>query len=117
MTMTVEDADSIRKLAELAAATFPDELGGEEIDIDDSDVDELRGCTLSVLYDPEDEAVRSFSVSDLQDLQGTITISLGGGKLDPDLLDSSRVTGPNTREINLGALESVIESLEDALED
>ena len=117
LTMTVEDAESIRKLAELAAATFPDALGGEAINIDESDVEELRGCTLTVVYDPTAEAVRSFSISDLQEIQGTITVSLTGGKLDPDLLDPDRVTGPNTRRIDLGALQSVIESLEDAFDD
>ncbi len=111
MTLRVQDAGSLKSLLEIARDSFPDQFDSEKIEIDDSDVEELVGGTLSVIYDPTTETVRSFSVSDIGEMTGAVTISFRSGDIDPALLDSSRVAGPNTRELDIGALKSMFEGL------
>lgn len=78
-------------------------LGGE--------MDELLGASLAVTYDPATEQVRSFSITDVGPMKGTIVIALRDGEIDPALLDSARVAGPNTRTLDLNALESMFENM------
>lgn len=111
LTLTVKDAQSLRNLMELAADAFPGEIDKDDIKIDDSDVAELVGGTLSVVYDPATETVKSFSVSNIGDMTGAISVSFRSGGIDPALLDSSRVAGPDTRTVDIGALKSLFEGL------
>ena len=103
VTITVRDAESLRKLAEIAKSAMGDTIDAE-IDFDNDDAQELFGCTLGIVYDPKSEAVRSFSVSDVGEMSGKVTISLHGGAIDPGMLDPARVTTPNTRTFDAGAL-------------
>lgn len=111
LTLTVKNAQSLRNLIELAADAFPEEIDKGDIDIDDSDVAELVGGTLSVLYDPASETVRSFTVSNVGEMTGTISISFRSGDIDPAMLDSRRVARPGVRTLDVGALKSLIERL------
>ena len=79
----------------------------EEPDID-SDL-ELIGSTLSVVYDPDTQLVRSFGLHDLGSSGGSISVGIGQGEVDPALLDSTRVTTPNTKTLDLGALEALFD--------
>ncbi len=106
VTITVRDAESLRRLAEIARSAMGEAADGE-IDIDEDDVQEILGCTLGIVYDPWAEAVRSFSISNVGGMSGTITISLRGGAIDPGLLDPARVTTPNTRTFDVGALAAI----------
>ncbi len=116
LTLKIENADSLRNLLALAAKSFPSELDEKDLDqIDDDDVEDLMGATLSVVYDPDKEVVRSFSITNLGDVEGTISIALSGGEIDPALLDSSRVAKPGTRTLDIGALMDMIESFGDAV--
>jgi len=110
LTLPIKNADAFKNLVSFFAKNMGQDPG--EIDIDDSDIKELLGATFSVVYDPQTESVRSFSVSNVAEMKGTITVSLHKGEIDPNLLDKSRVTGPNTRVLDLTALESLIRGLE-----
>ena len=77
--------------------------------IDEDEGEQLFGSTLRIVYDPEAELVHSFSISDFGDKKGTLSISISGDSLDPDLLDSSRVVGPNTRTFDVAALMALAE--------
>lgn len=110
LTLPIRDAEAFRTLVAFFARNMGEDPG--EIDIDDSDIEELLGATFSVVYDPESEAVRSFSVSNIAEVQGTISVALHGGEIDPGMLDIDRVKGPNTRVLDLSALESLLEGLE-----
>ncbi len=103
ISITVRDAESLRKLAEIAAKAMGKTADGD-LDIDDDDARELVGCKLNIVYDPTSETVRSFSISDVGEMTGRITISLIGGAIDPALLDQTRVVTPNTRVLDINAL-------------
>ena len=82
---------------------------------DDMDIDgeeDLIGSTMRVVYDPKAERVRSVSLVDLGDLNGTLTLSLREGGIDPALIDPARVTTPQTRTFDLGALKSMIQGFQ-----
>lgn len=73
----------------------------------DSGGEELIGTTVSVVYDPEAEAVRSLAVENIGGPGSRVTVSFGEGEIDPKLLDSSRVASPDTPKLDLGALEAL----------
>jgi len=110
LTLPIKDAAAFKNLIGLFAKNMGEDPG--EIEIADKDIEDLLGATFSVVYDPESESVRSFSVSNVAEMRGTVTIALRGGPIDPDLLDKSRVAGPNARVLDLSAMASLIEGLE-----
>ena len=123
LSLPIEDEEALQALerlvirsAEVAAQSQADEgQGSVEIDVDDIDLDgerDLLGSTLTVVYDPQQELVRSFGITDLGETAGSITVAIGQGELDPALLDSSRVTTANTRVFDLAALESIVKQFE-----
>ena len=108
LTMPIANSESLESLIRLAVNV----KGGKDVDDEDISVDrgkgeELYGSTLEIVYDTTTETVQSFSITDFGEKKGTVKISIGGDSLDPDLLDSSRVTGPNTRTIDLSVLMSL----------
>lgn len=113
LTITMDDTESLANLLRLAARAFGEE--DAEIELDADDGKELIGATLQVLYDPAAETVRSFSISNIADVRGTITVTLSGATMDADLFDANRVKGPNTRVWDLSAFESVIKALEKSI--
>jgi hypothetical protein len=125
LTLPIEDTEAINQLILMAAkfAENTDEIDLEELeaelDSEDPFEDEigLIGSTISIVYDPETEEVRSFTFSDFGQANGTLSIDIGGGEIDPALFDASRVTTPNTRTFDLGALQSVLEQFEVKLDD
>ncbi len=74
---------------------------------DEEDLSKLIGGTISIVYDPDAGLVRSLSVEDIGEMQGSVTIAVRNGSIDPALLDSSRVTTPSTRTLDLAALDSM----------
>lgn len=116
LTLKIENAESFRNLLAIAAKSFPGKFDEKDIvQIDDEDVEDLIGATLSVVYDPDKEVVRSFSIANLGDVEGTIAIAFTGGQIDPALLDSSRVAKPGTRTLDIGAIMGMIESFGEAV--
>lgn len=111
LTLPIEDAEALENLIKVVAEAMNEKIDADDLDIEDDM--ELLGCTFSVIYDPEEETVRSFSISDFGDQNGTITVSLLEGEIDEDLLDSDRVTTPSTRVLDLSALISTVSSLEE----
>ena len=115
LTLPIKDAGTLRALGHLKVFQDLLEEEGEDIDIDaeieDGDGEELYGSTIEVVYDPKKQLVRSISIEDIGEMKGRITISLDDGEIDPDLLDSSRVTNDNTRVLDLGALMGTIKDL------
>ena len=112
VTIAVHDAESLRKLMQIAKTVMGEKIDGE-IDMSDDAAKEFLGCTLRVVYDPAAQAVRSFSVSDLGEMKGTVTISLRGGAIDAALLDPARVTTPNTRRLDAGVLMEMVKALQE----
>lgn len=98
------DDDDLRKLEDIDSI--------ESALRDEDDLKMLVGGTISIVYDPDARLVRSFSVEDIGELQGSVTIAVRNGSIDPDLLDSSRVTTPSTRTLDLAALESMFGNLD-----
>ena len=112
LTLPIDDAKSLEGLIRMAAKIHDGkDIPEGEITIDEDDGEELFGSTLQIVYDPDRELVRSFSISDFGDKKGTLSISISGDSLDPDLLDSDRVTGPNTRTFDVAALMSLVKQL------
>jgi len=109
LTLPIRNAGSLRDLVAMIARNMGEDPS--DIELNDNDISDLVGATFSVVYDPEAEAVRSFSVSDLAELRGTVSISLLSGSIDPAYLDQDRVVGPDTRVLDLTALEGVLEGL------
>ena len=103
ISIETDDAATLRNLIEMVAAVAGED-GEHEVDVDDTDVEELLGTRLAIVYDPKTESVRSFSITGIHGIAGVITVSLQGGEIAHDLLDSARVTGPKTRVLDLGAL-------------
>lgn len=110
LTLHVKNAEVLRRLIALGAKVAGEHADGK-IEIGEGDADELVGCTLAVTYDPQSLSVRSFSISDIAEMKGTITIALRAGGIDAALLDPARVTTPNTRTIDAGFLKSILETV------
>lgn len=109
VTLRVQNVEVLHKLVEIAAAATGKQVDAD-LDISEDDAKELLGCTLAVIYDPQSQKVRSFSVSDVAEMKGTITIGLHDGVIDPAMFDSARVAAPGTRTIDTGFLKGLIEA-------
>ena len=119
LAITIEDASAIKGLITTLATL--DEDVDIDVDVDvaaeidaelsDKDLPGLIGSTMEIVYEPTNETVRSFALRDFGEANGTISFALTDGQLDPALLDEQRVIGPNTRTIDLSALESMFEGL------
>lgn len=113
LSLPVTDDTPFKSLIAFAAKQMGQDADQPDLgDIDGSDFADLIGATFTVVYDPQAEAVRSFSVSNVADMKGTVSVALHGGEIDADLLDSNRVKGPNTRVLDISALKSLVEGLE-----
>lgn len=111
LVFPVRNSESLRNLIATVASSMGKQVNKADLDLSDKDLSDLVGATFSVVYDPQAEAVRSFSVSDIADMHGTVTVSLLGGSIDPALLDKSRVIGANTRVLDLTALQGLVEGI------
>ncbi|MBI1827587.1 MAG: hypothetical protein HYR83_14520 [Planctomycetes bacterium] len=108
-TLRVKNVEVLRKLVAVATAATGKQMDGE-MDISENDAKEILGCTLGVTYEPQTQAVRSFSISDIAEMKGTITIALQDGSMNPAMLDPARVTTPNTRTIDAGFLKTMFDA-------
>jgi len=108
-TLRINNVESLRKLVEVAAAATGTQVK-EDLDIAENDAKDILGCTLAVTYDPQTQAIRSFSITDIAEVKGTITIGLRDGSIDPKMLDSARVTTPNTKTIDASFLKSMFDA-------
>lgn len=70
----------------------------------DNDAAKLVGATISVVYDPALEQVRSVSLTNLGRTNGRVTVELRNGVIDPAWLAAERVVTPQTRTVDLQAL-------------
>jgi hypothetical protein len=117
LTLPIEDASSLNELIVTAARMAGEDVTKEvEAEIradglDDDDLGPLLGSTLEVVYDPANERVQSFTLANFGEAQGTISVRVGDGEIDANLLDSSRVTSSKTRTLDLSALVGLIEGL------
>ncbi len=119
LTLPIKDASTLRALARIKILSEDDRSDDEaEItrklarEIDDDDGEELFGTTIEVIYDPTAKAVRSLTIGNLGATHGSVSIKIREGEIDPDLLDSSRVIGPDTRVLDIDALKKTIEAFE-----
>ncbi|MHC4695578.1 MAG: hypothetical protein ACYTFA_02420 [Planctomycetota bacterium] len=120
LTLPIDDAEALAALeglAERAHGIDDEQIKSEVHDAmrehhRDHDDEELIGSTLTVVYDPAAELVRSFGIENLGSTDGRINVTIGEGEIDPALFDSSRVTTPNTRTLDLNALKSMFEGFE-----
>ncbi|UCC30038.1 MAG: hypothetical protein JSU86_17795 [Phycisphaerales bacterium] len=87
-------------------------MNGAEVPADDDD--ESIGSTLTIVYDPSADVVRSFKITDLGPIKGTMSVTIKAGELDPLLLDPGRLTTPQTHTLDLGGVESLLEEIESA---
>lgn len=118
LILPIKDASTIQALVQLESLTGSkrelDENARQALrdladEIDDDDVKDLVGATISVIYDPGNKQVRSLAIENVGGLAGRIELSFGEGDIDPQLLDSSRVTNENTRVFDLDALQNMME--------
>ncbi|MCH8114243.1 MAG: hypothetical protein IIB25_02075 [Chloroflexi bacterium] len=79
---------------------------------DEEDLQKLVGGTVNIVYDQDAGLVRSFSVEDIGEMKGSVTVAIRNGSIDPDLLDSSRVTTASTRTLDLAALQSMFDGFD-----
>jgi len=123
LTRLITDVANVE--AQIAAVVEDEAVGGDEdaagrrveirqeVELELSDeMSELLGCAVTLVYDPAVERVRSFSISDLGPMKGTVTVGLRDGEIDPALLDPDRVAGPNTRTVDLAALGPLLMNLQ-----
>ncbi|UCC29484.1 MAG: hypothetical protein JSU86_14935, partial [Phycisphaerales bacterium] len=122
LTLPIPDAEALQNLARMAAMAADEELKREgkesdidldeiDVDVDDDDLNDLFGSTLHVVYDPGTKLVRRFAITDFGKNKGSLSVELSDGKIDTALLDASRVTGPNTRTIDLSAFQKLIDKV------
>jgi hypothetical protein len=128
LTVPIENAEALAALAELAQDDQPRSatqnritIQAQRIEINaaerDEDVDieadsDLIGCTLAVVYDPVAEVVRSFSIYNLGSAGGSIIVNIGQGEIDPALLDPTPLMTPDTKTLDLRALESLFQNID-----
>ncbi len=135
LTLPIEDETTVKAISRLksisgkntiqvgvgASARQPPKLdirlcrgeGDEAADeTDASNLKGLFGITLKIIYDPHEEIVRSLVIEDIGDSNGHISVTIGEGEMDPNLLDSSTVTDASTRVLDLGALQKMFKSFE-----
>ena len=115
MTLPIQDAQALEDLIRAAAEAADEdiEISGDEGDTDIDEDNELIGSTLEIVYDPTADLVRSFALTDFGEAKGTLSVVISGKDLDPRLFDADRVTTPNTRTLDLAALESLLSGLGD----
>lgn len=115
LTLPIQDAEALQNLARMAAMAAGEEsdidLDEINVDVDDDDLNDLFGSTLHVVYDPGTKLVRRFAITDFGKNKGSLSVELSDGKIDTALLDASRVTGPNTRTIDLSAFQKLVDKL------
>jgi hypothetical protein len=122
LTLPIKDAEALAALGRLAdpspgrTTVEEDTVVVHEVTVTqhaqvDED-DELIGATLTVVYDPATEVVRSFGVHDFGSPGSKIMINIGQGQIDPALFDPESVTTPNTRVLDLRALEAMFENMQ-----
>ncbi len=118
LSLSIDDAEALAGFEQMLIASagaaaeeaIADVTADADVEINLLDMDEgneLIGCTLSVVYDPATEKVRSFGIEGLGGPDSRINIVIGEGEIDPDLFDSDRVVTPSTRTFDLGALEAM----------
>ena len=124
LTLPIEDAEALAALEQwVEKAESATEkrtavvIGKGDVEVQAAQIDvdadnELIGSTLRVVYDPEAEAVRSFSIDDLGSPGSSISVSIGEGEIDPASLDHNNYTTPNTRTLDLGALQSIFKQFD-----
>jgi hypothetical protein len=121
LTVPIPDAQALQDLARMAVMAADEELKREgkesDIDLDEIDVvvdvddlNDLFGSTLHVVYDPGTKLVRRFAITDFGKNKGSLSVELSDGKIDT-FLDASRVTGPNTRTIDLSAFKKLVDKV------
>jgi hypothetical protein len=103
LTIKVENAETLRNLMTMVSQVMGEDVEGE-VDVDEDDIEDLLGVSVRIIYDPRAERVRSFAITGLADVKGTITVSLLSGGMDAELLDSARVAKSGTRVIDVGVL-------------
>ena len=120
LSLPMADAEALEGLIRIGMATAEEHGDSDpndpEAEIDIGDAGELFGSTIEIVYDPRSEQVRSFALRDLGATKGTISVTIRGGEMDPELLDSKRVTTPATRVFDLEGFRALAESLGSHLE-
>ncbi len=114
LTLPLDSAETLAALERLHAAGSSDDdeekakrTAHHEIAQHVHGDDELIGSTLKVVYDPATQLVRSFTIEDFGDSDGSISVTIGEGEPDPARFDSSRVTTPQTRTLDLSMLKEM----------
>ncbi len=112
LTVPIKSSESLGSIMQIVARSLgKGDVGDLELDGDEGA--ELVGSTFIVTFDPEAQRVRALEIHDLGGTTGRISISIGEGEIDPDLLDSDKVTTPQTRVIDLAAIAGMIKRFED----
>ena len=113
LTMPIDNAEALVELIRATADNDEIEISIEEAEAElDDDELGLLGSTMEFVYDPEAELIRSFAITGFGAADGTLSVIISGDDMDTTLLDPKRVTTPNTRTLDFGMLESLVESIE-----
>ncbi|MCH8147250.1 MAG: hypothetical protein IH987_04545 [Planctomycetes bacterium] len=126
LTIHFDDQEAIAAMGGVIAQALRDSGLGDFDDIrtdedvedienalrDEEDLQKLVGGTVKIVYDQDAGLVRSFSVEDIGEMKGSVTVAIRSGTIDPDLLDASRVTTPSTRTLDLAALQSMFDGFD-----
>jgi len=111
LNLELSDPETLRKLIRFGAQVYGEEIDEQDADFELDELEMVLGSKLSIVYDPDEELVRSLSITDIGELKGSVMIELKSGDLDPALLDAGRVTKPGTRTFDLTDLMSFAEAL------
>lgn len=126
LTIHFDDQEAIAAMGGVVAQALRDSGLGDFEDIksdediedienalrDEEDLQKLVGGTVNIVYDQDAGLVRSFSVEDIGEMKGSVTVAIRNGSIDPDLLDASRVTTASTRTLDLAALQSMFDGFD-----
>lgn len=112
LTVPIKSAESLGSIMQIVARSLGMGEDGD-VELDDGEGAELVGSTFIVTFDPKAQRVRSLKILDLGGSTGSISISIGEGEIDPDLLDSAKFITPQTRVIDLAAIAGMIKRFED----
>lgn len=112
LTVPIKTTESLGSILQIVARSLGQAEDGD-VELDGGEGAELVGSTFIVTFDPKAQRVRSLKILDLGGSTGSISISIGEGEIDPDLLDSAKFITPQTRVIDLAAIAGMIKRFED----
>ena len=120
LRLPLKDGDVLKRLVRALEPALEQAITSLKIEVDDGDVSEfenwldgkdnaasddqpdkdLAASTLVLVYEPTSEHVRSLSLVDLGETNGSLSLIIHDGPIDPSRFDAASVTTPQTHRID-----------------